>query len=63
MMQIGMQPLSRAFADGPLPQPDEATGTSGRESRSVPELSRDTADDILFVSPPPLALPRVLPGL
>ena len=63
MMQIGVQPLSRAFAEGPLPQPDEATGTAGGETRSVRELSRETGDDVLFVSPPPMAFPRVFPGL
>ena len=64
MMQIGMQPLSPAFAEGPLPHPDEAaSGGPGRESQLAPDPARDTGDDFLFVSPPPLPFPRVFPGL
>jgi hypothetical protein len=63
MMQIGVHPLTRAFAEGSLPQPDEASGNPIREPRSLPEPSRDGGDDILFVSPPPLPFPRVFPGL
>ena len=64
MMQIGMQPLSAAFAEGPQPRPDEATsGSPGRESQLVSDSAGDTGDDFLFVSPPPLPFPRVFPGL
>lgn len=64
MMQIGIQPLSAAFAEGPLPHPDEPTsGSPGRERRLVSNLARDAGDDALFVSPPPLPFPRVFPGL
>jgi hypothetical protein len=64
MMQIGMQPLSAAFAEGPLPRPDEATsGSPGRESQLVSDPAGAAGDDLLFVSPPPLPFPRVFPGL
>ena len=64
MMQIGMQPLSPAFAAGPLPHSDEAaSGAPARESQLVSDPARDTGDDTLFVSPPPLPFPRVFPGL
>jgi hypothetical protein len=64
MMQIGMQPLSPAFAEGPLPHPDEAApGSPGRESPLASDRARDAGDDAPFVSPPPLPFPRVFPGL
>jgi len=64
MMQIGVQPLSAAFAEGPRPDPDEATGGNpGPESQLASDLSGDTSDGVLFVSPPPLPFPRVFPGL
>ena len=64
MIQIGVQPLSAAFTEGPPPDPDQAVGGhAGQESRSAGDSSAQPQDGVLFVSPPPFPFPRVFPGL
>ena len=64
MIQIGTQPLSARFAEGPPPDPDPAIGGhSGQESQLVDDSSGEPREGVLFVSPPPLPFPRVFPGL
>jgi hypothetical protein len=64
MIQIGVQPRSAAFTEGPPPDLDPAIGGDRRpESQSADDPSGQPQDDVLFVSPPPLPFPRVFPGL
>jgi hypothetical protein len=64
MIQIGVQPLSAAYTQGPPSDPDQAVGRHpGRESQLADDSSADPRDHVLFVSPPPLPFPRVFPGL
>ena len=64
MIQIGVQPLSAAFTEGPPPDPDQAvSGHPGQESRLTDDPSGQPRTASLFVSPPPLPFPRVFPGL
>ena len=65
MIQIGVQPLSAAFTEGPPSDPDQAAGGhAGQESRAPGAPSGTAAGRrSLFVSPPPCPFPRVFPGL
>jgi hypothetical protein len=64
MIQIGAQPLSAAFREGPPPDPEEAVGgRPGGDSRLAEDSSAPALDGVLFVSPLPLPFPRVFPGL
>ena len=64
MIQIGVQPPSAAFMEGPPPDPDQAIGSDrGTESPLANDSSGQPQHDVFFVSPPPLPFPRVFPGL
>ena len=64
MIQIGEQPLSAAYTEGPPPDPDQAVGRYPVQgSQLADDSSGEPQDCILFVSPPPLPFPRVFPGL
>jgi hypothetical protein len=64
MIQIGIQPLPPAFAEGPPADPADVTGRkAGTGPRLAGAPSADTEDQTLYVSPPPLPFPRVFPGL
>ena len=59
MIQIGIQPLPCALAEGQPADPADVTGT-GPDFAGV---ASDGEDQGLYVSPPPLPFPRVFPGL
>jgi hypothetical protein len=64
MIQIGVQPLSAGFTEGPPPDPAQAVGGHpGPQSRLSDDASGQQQDAALVVSPPPLPFPRVFPGL
>lgn len=64
MIQIGVQPLSAAYTQGPPPDPDEAVGRHpDQESQLADDSSVELRDHVLFISPPPFPFPRVFPRL
>jgi hypothetical protein len=64
MMQIGVQPLSAAFAEGSRPDPDQAVGGhAGQESQATGDPAGQLSEGLPSVSLPPLPFPRVFPGL
>ena len=64
MMQIGEQPLLATLTEVRPPDPDQAGDRHpNRESQLPGDVSGQSPDGVLFVSPPPLPFPRVFPGL
>jgi hypothetical protein len=64
MIQIGAHPRSATFTEGPPPDLDPAIGGDrDPKSQSADDPTGKLQDDVIFVSPPPLPFPRILPGL
>jgi hypothetical protein len=64
MIQIGERPLPRAFTEGCPSDPDQTVGSSlCYERQLAANCPTETPLGVLFVSPPPLPFPRVVPGL